>query len=188
MFGSLKGMSIKPASGRLKLPNTIKPTTAMTRSVLFNLVSHNNLFAPIELQSAKIIDLCCGSGVIGLEFISMGAQSVTFIDSDYVAINLVRETARHLGVEDKIETRIAVAPIFLPENSVDVLFFDPPYDDDPIIHRQLNLLGESKSISKYGVVVLEADVRFKPSEYSNLALKLQRKVNSKSQLLIFVAI
>ncbi len=118
------------------------------------------LFARIEplLPGAKVADVFAGTGTLGLEALSRGAERVVFLEQDRQALELLRENIRHLKVE--AETLIWPADVlrcsFRPQRAeeflpFDVIFFDPPYRLAPEIragsplYRALERLGNRAS-------------------------------------------
>jgi len=106
---------------------TTRPMTDRVRENLFNLLG------PEASAGAVVCDLFCGSGALGLEALSRGADACTFVDRDASAIEAVEENCERLGVEGRvrIERRDALRPgpwIVPPGGqSYTLLFVDPPY-------------------------------------------------------------
>ncbi|TAL00564.1 MAG: 16S rRNA (guanine(966)-N(2))-methyltransferase RsmD [Rhodospirillaceae bacterium] len=106
----------------------IRPTAQRTRESLFNRLMH--AFAPqsFTLAGAHVVDVCAGSGALGLEALSRGAVHVTFIEQAPVALDLLHRNIVALGAEDR--TRILRADVrSLPRSShpCDLALIDPPY-------------------------------------------------------------
>ena len=88
-----------------------------------------------DLPDARILDLCAGSGALGLEALSRGARSAEFVDRDPRALAAVRTNIVHLGVEDVAVVTRQDAVQFaggLPAGAYDVVFADPPYESDMV--------------------------------------------------------
>ena len=68
--------------------STIKPTTSKIRESVFNII--NNYFAQYDLitEESSFLDLCCGTGAIGIEAISRGFKQVYFLDNNYESLAL----------------------------------------------------------------------------------------------------
>jgi len=107
--------------------DTTRPITARVKVSLFDRLQP-------ELQGARVADVFSGTGTIGLEALSRGAQSVVFVESDCPAVELLRRNVKALQAGDetlcwqtdasKCSFRPKGAERFLP---YDVVFFDPPY-------------------------------------------------------------
>ena len=103
---------------------TARPTTDIAKEGLFNIL--NNRF---EFSGLKILDLFSGTGSIGYEFLSRGADEVTFVDKDHHHIRFIRKTIDMLNdinaiiIQDDIFRFIKNCP-----SSYDIIFADPPYE------------------------------------------------------------
>ncbi len=116
----------------LKSPPTleVRPTSDRLRETLFNVL------AP-RIKGARFLDLCAGSGAVGIEALSREATHVTFVDSSRKMCALIEdnlELCRIPETESKVVT--AVAEVFLrssfrrQDEPWTIVFFDPPYDSD----------------------------------------------------------
>jgi 16S rRNA (guanine966-N2)-methyltransferase len=111
----------------IKSPSDLKtrPTSDRLRETLFNVL------AP-QIEGAQFLDLCSGTGAIGIEALSRGASHVTFVDRSRRACALIEENLDLLGVpEEKTEVLANSAENFVGrkhEKRWDIVFFDPPYE------------------------------------------------------------
>jgi 16S rRNA (guanine966-N2)-methyltransferase len=100
-----------------------RPTSDRVREALFSILG-------AAVQDARVLDLFAGSGALGLEALSRGARSATFVDDAPAAIKAIRANVDALGADAEI--RRADALRFLGGASAsgaqyDLLFLDPPY-------------------------------------------------------------
>lgn len=114
----------------LKSPpdNRTRPTSDRLRETLFNVI------APRIDDETRFLDLCAGTGAIGIEALSRGAGFTTFVDRSKKACALIEENLDKLGVPETSTDILSVtAETFAgrehPQNW-DIAFFDPPYDSD----------------------------------------------------------
>lgn len=129
-----------------------RPTSDRLRETLFNVL------AP-QIEGAKFVDLYAGSGAVGIEAISRGAEFVWFAENTPAAAKTIRENLRALKISSgcQVEERSAMA---LLENlakrgtAVDLVFLDPPYDADAEYARALEFLGSAR-----GQAILAEDAR-----------------------------
>lgn len=102
----------------------LRPTSDRVRESLFSMLTHRNV-----INGARVLDLFAGTGALGFEALSRGAQSVTFIENGRAALKLIAENQTKLRVGDKSETlrsdATALPPCPMPP--FDLVFLDPPY-------------------------------------------------------------
>lgn len=133
-------------SRRLEAPpglNT-RPTSDRLRETLFNVL------AP-RIRDAAFLDLYAGSGAVGIEALSRGAASVTFVERSPAALRVLRRNIGQLRIAGGFEVRAETVAAFLrsaaeagskPE-PYEVVFLDPPYDAAQEYAATLDLLGEA---------------------------------------------
>ncbi|OYW24455.1 MAG: hypothetical protein B7Z55_02135 [Planctomycetales bacterium 12-60-4] len=114
--------------------NTTRPIIDRAKVILFDRIRD-------RLPGARIADLFSGTGTLGLEALSRGAQSVVFAERDHRAHELLRQNVAMLGAEaETLCWRVDLARCsFLPKGDFawtpyDVIFFDPPYASAEAIH------------------------------------------------------
>jgi 16S rRNA (guanine(966)-N(2))-methyltransferase RsmD len=137
----------------LKSPSDTRtrPTSDRLRETLFNIL------AP-RIGDSRFLDLCAGTGAIGIEAISRGAAFATFVDRSKKACALIEENLDRLGVpETETEVLNADAENFTGRtHSVgwDLIFFDPPYDSDYSIVLH-DIGSNANTLNPSGVLVVE---------------------------------
>jgi len=119
--GEYRGRVLKsPADKRTR------PTSDRLRETLFNIL------APRIDEDTRLLDLCSGTGAIGIEALSRGAEFVTFVDKSRKACALIEENLDLLGIaESKTEVVALPAENFAGrdhKHGWDIAFYDPPYD------------------------------------------------------------
>lgn len=108
--------------------DAIRPTSDRTRESLFNLLMHGS-YGGEHIVERRVMDLCCGTGALGLEAISRGASECIFVDKDKQAMQLAKDNALHCNVipscqfvqSDAARLPAARAPVAL-------VFMDAPYN------------------------------------------------------------
>ena len=128
--GAYKGRNLKsPPSMQ------VRPTSDRMRETLFNVI------AP-RIEDARFLDLCAGTGAVGIEALSRGAQHVTFVDRSRKSCQLIESNVKLCRIpEEQYEIYQMTAEDFLRQSktfSWDIVFFDPPYKEDYL--RTLELL------------------------------------------------
>ena len=144
MAGAIRIISGRWRGSKLAVPDLVglRPTSDRARETLFNWL------AP-WLTGATCLDLFAGTGALGLEAASRGADKVVLVDSSRQAAALMRETTKRLG-GDLVEVVCATAEQILETASqrFDIVFVDPPFDfyETDLIEGLLQ--GLDKSILK----------------------------------------
>jgi 16S rRNA (guanine966-N2)-methyltransferase len=104
----------------------VRPTSDRLRETVFNILS------PL-IADARFLDLCAGSGAIGIEALSRGAGSVAFIENNRRAHQTISDNLKHCGIVDgvRVINRDALTALkYLNSHGeqFDLVYFDPPYD------------------------------------------------------------
>jgi 16S rRNA (guanine966-N2)-methyltransferase len=114
----------------LKAPqdNKIRPTSDRLRETLFNVL------APHIGEDTRFLDLCAGTGSIGIEALSRGAAFVTFVDRSKKSCALIEENLDKLGIDEaRTEVVGTEAENFAGRehnSGWDLVFYDPPYETE----------------------------------------------------------
>jgi 16S rRNA (guanine966-N2)-methyltransferase len=106
-------------------PSGTRPTSDRVREALFS-----SLEAGPGLRGAAVLDLCAGSGALGIEALSRGAAHALFVESDKRAAATLRRNLADLGLAGVATLRVATAGSVLAgpaPRSYDVVLIDPPY-------------------------------------------------------------
>lgn len=101
----------------------LRPTTDRVRESIFNLLV-NGGYAD-ALDGTRVLDVFAGTGALGLEALSRGAATATFIEQGRKSLSILRENIDLLGADGKIVARDARRPG--PGTPHDLIFLDPPY-------------------------------------------------------------
>ncbi len=112
---------------RLKTPKSmgIRPTTDRVREAVFSIIAS-------DVPQAHVLDLFAGTGAMGLEALSRGAESAVFVDQGAEAVGLVRANIEVCGVRDRariLATSVthAIRKLAGEGGAFEVIFMDPPY-------------------------------------------------------------
>lgn len=107
----------------------LRPTSDRVRESLFNLLAHGPYGDPPPPQGRRVLDLFAGTGALGLEALSRGATSATFVDDGKPALALLRQNLARLGLaeEARVLARDATRLGPNPGPPHDLAFLDPPY-------------------------------------------------------------
>ncbi|NLF04440.1 MAG: 16S rRNA (guanine(966)-N(2))-methyltransferase RsmD [Actinomycetales bacterium] len=152
------------AGGRtLQVPGAgTRPTSDRVREALFSRLEHQGI-----VVGANVLDLYAGSGAVGLEAASRGAEHVTLVESSKDAVEVVRHNAANLGFADQVTVVGAKAERFVKDISPDpwdLVLLDPPYDLDDTELATV-LAGVVPSLAPHAVVVVERSARTPEPEW-----------------------
>ena len=128
-----------------KLPPAVRPTSDRVRESIFDILGSRGGVAGLT-----VVDLFCGSGALGLEALSRGAASATFVDQDPNALEAVRTNLAAVGLADEPATvvRAALPGWLAGAPAFDLALCDPPYS--------FEAWPELLSVLRAGTVVLES--------------------------------
>jgi 16S rRNA (guanine966-N2)-methyltransferase len=107
---------------RAKLPPSVRPTTDYAREAIFSMLESRG-----GLYGLVVADLYCGSGAMGIEALSRGAESVYFVDADPKCLDAAEQNLAPLGLEGQAHYVQAMLPRWSPPGDLDLVFADPPY-------------------------------------------------------------
>ena len=129
--GAYKGRNLKSPPSM-----NVRPTSDRLRETLFNVI------AP-RIEDSRFLDLCAGSGAVGIEALSRGASHATFVDRSRRSCTLIESNLELCRIpEDEQTIYCSEAGEFLRQTHSgpwDIIYFDPPYKDDYL--KTLNLAG-----------------------------------------------
>jgi 16S rRNA (guanine966-N2)-methyltransferase len=180
----MKIIAGKHRGAKLISPNSleVRPTSSKLRAAMFNVLIN---FGAIE--NSKVLDLCCGTGALGLEALSRGASSVLFADNNVNSLKLVWANITHLKEENNAKIlRLNAVDLPMAEESFDLVFFDPPYLSK-IVNLCLKLLVEQKWLNNGALIAIEISKRENVIYDHNFFAEIRSKIygNSKFILLEF---
>ncbi len=128
--------------------NDTRPTTDKVRENIFNILG---------TASGEVLDLFAGSGALGIEALSRGAEGAIFIDGARDAIGVVRKNTK--GIEEHVEIfrndyRRALKALAKREKQFDLIFLDPPYHKN-IAPDALAMINELGILKEDGRIIVE---------------------------------
>lgn len=119
--GAYKGRNLKSPPSL-----DVRPTSDRLRETLFNVI------AP-RIEDVRFLDLCAGSGAVGIEALSRGVSHATLVDRSRRSCQLIESNLKLCRVpEEQWDIYCAEVNEFLKQNDSrwDIIYFDPPYKDD----------------------------------------------------------
>ncbi len=172
--GSARGMTLRTLEG-----DNVRPTTDKVKEAVFSAIQ-------FEIEGRRILDLFAGSGQLGIEALSRGAASATFVDADKNAVKIIKENLAKTKLESLATVAQTDSIAFLTMNikTFDIAFLDPPYGNG-LLQKALSKIDDY--IAEGGMVICEHPfkeeleeaygdlVKQKEYKYSKTAVTVYRK-------------
>ena len=147
---------------KLNIPKNflIRPTTDRFKESLFSIINSEKYSS--NIVGKNFLDLCSGSGGIGIEAFSRGAKKVYMIDKNQNAINLINKNLSKIELNIELGKNLFVLKqditkiekLVLPQ--FDFIYFDPPYSSN-IYSTVLKIISDNKILNNNGLILVETD-------------------------------
>lgn len=177
--GSRKGHKLKSPQGRL-----IRPTEDRIKESFFNILG--------EISSASLVlDLFSGSGSIGIEFLSRGANKSYFVDISVVSISTIKENLRRTRFIDKAivikKDAIQALKHFKQQGLVfDYIYLDPPYREHTLLLKVLEFIYCNSMLADKGMVIVEHEKEILLDDYLYGFIKKDARKYGKKSLAFYL--
>lgn len=150
-----------------------RPTSDRTRETIFNILLHNPLFGPKVLVDKSVLDIFAGTGALGLEALSRGAKSVTFIENHRATLPTLYANVKNFGLPSScVLEQDGQTLVKNPQDPFDLIFMDPPYYQALIVPTLLQLESQGW-IGQDALILMEMakDETFELPSFLSLALE-----------------
>lgn len=176
-------MSIKIVAGKYKghllvsfSADHIRPTLSQVKETLFNKLMY-------VIGEAEVLDLFCGTGSLGLESLSRGAQKVTFIDKHPKSIQITLQNIEKLKIpKDQFDVNRMDVISFLKKYSgpsFGIILIDPPFTEK-MAHEVMTAVSQSQVIGPHTIIAIESLPKERLEEnYGNLVRFDMKKYSDK---------
>ena len=139
---------------QLKTPDGMKtrPTADRVKEAIFSIIQ-------FEIPGAKVLDLFGGTGQLGIEALSRGADSAVFVDAGDDACKLIKENLRRTKLESQAKVIRADYLQYLSscKESFSLILLDPPYAE-VFLENSLNRISEIDILQTNGIIVTERPI------------------------------
>jgi 16S rRNA (guanine966-N2)-methyltransferase len=130
----------------------LRPTAERVKEALFNILG-------TRIINADLLDLFAGTGAIGIEALSRGANSVVFADSNRLSIKLLNENLKILNTDDRFRVLHASADrnintLASRQLRFDLIFLDPPFDEGLLPDTVKGIIGLDL-LKEDGILIVE---------------------------------
>lgn len=149
--GKYKNRKLLTAKGK-----AVRPSTGVLKEGLFNMLTE-------EILQSSFLDLFAGTGGVGLEALSRGAENVCFVEKDKRNIRLINDNIKIVGAEESCKVLCSSVEQFLNSSreSFDLIFMDPPYEiaEPDYIKGLFNLIKTNNLLKENGYIILEESAK-----------------------------
>ena len=175
--GSAKRLQLKSIEGM-----DTRPTTDRIKETLFNMIS-------TDLADWRFLDLFSGSGAIGIEALSRGADIAYFVENHPKAADCIKQNLRHTRLEERaVLMRMDVLSALRKlegEDSFDIIFMDPPYHIGAE-RGVFDFLKHSGLVNENTLIIVEASLGTDFSWMEDLGFHVMKEKKYKTNRHIFV--
>ena len=173
--GTAKGVQLKTPEGMLT-----RPTADRVKEALFSIIN-------FDIPGAKVLDLFGGTGQIGIEALSRGAERSVFVDAREDACKLIRENLRRTKLEGTVVRSDYLDYLNRCRETFSIIFLDPPYAE-AYLENAIKRITEIDILQTDGIIVTERPVgkelpwefddyqRSKDYKYGKTLLTIYRKL------------
>ncbi len=145
--GSARGRKLKAPEGL-----TTRPTTDRIKESLFNIIAG-------DLYECRFLDLFSGSGGMGIEALSRGAEKAVFVDNNRNSISVINDNIKAVRFEDRAEVlncdiSSAVTRLGNRGEKFDIIFMDPPYNKG-FVESTLTYIVKADILADDGYIIAE---------------------------------
>lgn len=175
--GTARGVQLKTPDGM-----TTRPTADRVKEAMFSIIQ-------FDIPGASVLDLFGGTGQLGIEALSRGAQKAVFVDAGEPACRLIRENLKRTRLEGQgsVVRSDYLAYLDRCHETFDIIFLDPPYAE-VFLENALKRITEIDILRSNGIIVTERPLgkdlpwefggyqRSKDYKYGKTLLTIYRKV------------
>jgi 16S rRNA (guanine(966)-N(2))-methyltransferase RsmD len=162
-----------------------RPTADRVKEALFSIIASRR-----DLAGARILDICAGTGSLGIEALSRGAASCCFIEQDRPVLgilekNLVKTGLVGRGVCLALDAITGLNRLSRQGNTFDIVFLDPPYSSN-LYATVPKALSSLPLLSGEALLVAECSARIPLAERYDMLVRIDRRVYGDTALEFFV--
>jgi 16S rRNA (guanine966-N2)-methyltransferase len=162
------------------LGDTTRPTADRVRQALFDMLMHAPWAGREIVEDAIVLDLFAGTGGLGLEALSRGASSATFVEKDRAALAALRANIAACKAGERCTVVAGDALVVAPRAAASLIFLDPPYGLN-LVPRALEHLRVVGGIAPGALIVAETG----RGDASPHAEPLDERAHGKARLTIW---
>jgi len=162
------------------LNDDLRPTPDRAKETLFNWLGQ-------DLNKMYCLDLFSGTGALGFEAFSRGAEKVTFVEKNKVYLQKIKKVYLEMSEKADCDFFCAECLEWIQSNNsgtkYDLIFIDPPFNKN-LIHDLLTAILEKELLTKNGQIYFEFEKKFDLEIPESLNLKKKKSLGKKSYVLV----
>lgn len=158
-----------------------RPTQDIIKETLFNIIQ-------MDVPGSVFLDLCAGSGAIGIEALSRGARKAYFVENAREACACIQKNLHTTHFEEEailLKQDVLGALHHIHEKEVDFIYVDPPYQADTV-HAILHTLAAEKFVSERTLIIVESSLNTDFSYLPQIGLSLVREKDYRANRHLFI--
>ena len=160
--GTARGARIKTLEGE-----QTRPTSGRVKEAIFSIIQ-------FDIEGRRVLDLFAGTGQMGIETLSRGAESCTFVDNSSEAVKLIRHNLEHTKTAEGARVIQSDYKAFIKNtdrNTFHLVFIDPPYDRG-LAEKALKAISQFDILTDNGIIIVEtAGGETVPEHFEGISLK-----------------
>ena len=156
----------------------IRPSSDHIRQVIFNIIGH-------DMSKKRVLDLFSGTGILGIEALSRGAEYACFVDNSMESLRLVIRNLELTGYRDRasIIKRDLVKPLRI-KGRFDIVFIDPPYNSGLLL-KTLSFLPSEEILQQKAIIIGRSSRRESVPPHINQMILLDLRIYGDTKLWIY---
>lgn len=176
--GTARSLKLKTIEGM-----DTRPTTDRIKETLFNMINN-------DIYGCIFLDLFSGSGAIGIEALSRGANEVVFVENNRKAVTCIKDNLKFTKLENNatilsITVDEALKQLDRAGKNFDFIFMDPPYDC--LLEKSaLNIIAKSNLINYNSIIIVEASLETQFDYLDEIGLQIIKEKKYKTNKHMFI--
>ena len=134
---------------------SVRPTTDRVKESVFSILQE-------KVVNARLLDLCAGTGNIGIEALSRGAKQVTFLERNLKCLRLIEQNLQTCGLEPsnpqvqliRADVTKGINTLHIRSKTFELIYFDPPYDAE-LYNKCLSHISDTSILESTGALLVE---------------------------------
>ncbi len=158
-----------------------RPTQDIIKETLFNIIQ-------ADVPGSVFLDLCAGSGAIGIEALSRGARKAYFVENGREAAACIQKNLHTTHFEEEavlLKQDVLSALRHIHEKEADIIYVDPPYESETV-HDILRALAAEKYVTDQTLIIVESSLNTDFSYLPQIGLQLVREKVYKANRHLFI--